>query len=104
MNPMTRIRTILTSSLLLTLVACGGESAAPALPKLPALDTTTLQASDDVRGRGWDGVVEAVQRADLTAQTTGRVTAAVPYTPLTPPTNREEQVLEGVGVVTIARR
>ena len=75
MNPMTRIRTILTSSLLLTLVACGGESAAPALPKLPALDTTTLQASDDVRGRGWDGVVEAVQRADLTAQTTGRVTA-----------------------------
>lgn len=75
MNPMMRIRTILASSLLLALAACGGESAAPALPKLPTLDTITLQASGDVRGRGWDGVVEAVQQAELTAQTAGRVTA-----------------------------
>ncbi len=69
-----RMRTILTSSLLLTLVACGSPPAAPVMPALPKLDTITLQADSDVRGRGWDGVVEAVQQATLTAQTAGRVT------------------------------
>lgn len=68
------MRTILASSLLLALVACGSEPEALVLPPLPRLDTITLQADGDVRGRGWDGVVEAVQQADLTAQTAGRVT------------------------------
>ena len=72
---MMRIRTILVSSLLLALAGCGGEPVATALPPLPTLDTITLQAAGNVRGRSWDGVVEAVQQAELTAQTAGRVTA-----------------------------
>ena len=71
---MTWMRTILAGSLLLLVAACGSEPAAPVLPPLPKLDTITLQAGADVRGRGWDGVVEAVQQAALTAQTAGRVT------------------------------
>ena len=71
---MMRMRTILGTNLVLALAACGGEPVAPVLPPLPRLDTITLQAGADVRGRGWDGVVEAVQQATLTAQTAGRVT------------------------------
>ena len=71
---MVQMRTILAASLLLVLAACGSEPAAPVLPPLPRLDTITLQAGADARGRGWDGVVEAVQQAALTAQTAGRVT------------------------------
>ena len=69
-----RLRPILATSLLLALAACGSEPVAPVLTALPKLDTITLQAGGDVRGRGWDGVVEAVQQAALTAQTAGRVT------------------------------
>ena len=69
-----RMRAILATSLVLALASCGSEPLAPVLPPLPKLDTIVLQAGDDVRGRGWDGVVEAVQQAALTAQTTGRVT------------------------------
>ena len=71
---MMRMRTLLASSLMLALVACGGEPTAPVLPPLPRLDTITVQASGDARGRSWDGVVEAVRQAALTAQTSGRVT------------------------------
>jgi len=73
MNLMMGMRTILAASLLLALAACGSEPAAPILPPLPQLDTITLQVGGDVRGRSWDGVVEAVQQAELTAQTGGRV-------------------------------
>ena len=63
------------AGLLLALAGCGREPVAPALPALPELDTITLQAAGgDARGRSWDGVVEAVQQAELTAQTAGRVT------------------------------
>lgn len=48
---------------------------APALPPLPRLETTAAQTAGDASGRAWDGVVEAVQQATLTTQTTGRVTA-----------------------------
>lgn len=68
------IRSVFAISLVLALSACGKEPPAPVLSPLPKLDTIVLQASGDVRGRGWDGVVEAVQRAELTAQTAGRVT------------------------------
>ena len=71
---MMRMRTILVTSGLLALAACGSEPAAPVLPPLPKLETITLQAGGDARGRGWDGVVEAVQQVALTAQTAGRVT------------------------------
>lgn len=70
-----RIRTSLAAGLVLALASCGSEPAAPSLPPLPKLDTITVEAGGDVLGRSWDGVVEAVQQASLTAQTAGRVTA-----------------------------
>ena len=59
---------------LLMLAACGRDEpvAVPALPK--DLATFTVAAGGALPGRGWDGVVEAVRRADLAAQTGGRVT------------------------------
>lgn len=69
-----RIRAVLAASLALALAACGNEPVSQALPPLPKLDTITVEAGGDARGRGWDGVVEAVQQASLTAQTAGRVT------------------------------
>ncbi len=74
MITMMRMHTILATGTLLALAACSSEPQAPVLPPLPKLDTIVLQAGSDVRGRGWDGVVEAVQQAALTAQTAGRVT------------------------------
>lgn len=68
------LRISLIASAMLALVACGGEPAAPTLPPLPTLQTLTVGASADAAGSSWDGVVEAVQQADLTAQTAGRVT------------------------------
>jgi RND family efflux transporter MFP subunit len=73
-RPATKPRTFLPVVLVLALGACGGEPAAPAPPRLPELETITLQAGGGVRGRSWDGVVEAVQQATLDAQTAGRVT------------------------------
>lgn len=60
---------------LLALAACGSDqpAAVPALPK--DLVTFTVATGDALPGRGWDGVVEAVRRADLAAQTAGRVSA-----------------------------
>jgi RND family efflux transporter MFP subunit len=58
----------------LLLGACGSEPAAPNQQPLPELETITVQAGDGLRGRSWDGVVEAVQQATLDAQTAGRVT------------------------------
>ena len=60
---------------LLVLAACGGEPAAVAASPLPQLRTVVVGGTDADAGLAWDGVVEAVQQADLTAQTTGRVTA-----------------------------
>jgi len=68
------LRITLIATALLALAACGHESAAPKLPPLPSLQTLTVGAGADTAGRSWDGVVEAVQQADLTAQTAGRVT------------------------------
>ena len=68
------MRMIVPVGLVLAIAACGSEPAAPELPPLPELETVTLQAGDGVRGRTWDGVVEAVQQATLNAQTAGRVT------------------------------
>ncbi len=68
------MRALVTTGVLLALAACGSEPTTPVPPPLPKLDTITVQAGGDLRGRGWDGVVEAVQQAELTAQTAGRVT------------------------------
>lgn len=60
---------------LLVLAACGGDVpvATPALPK--DLATFTVAQGDGLPGQAWDGVIEAVRRADLAAQTAGRVSA-----------------------------
>ena len=69
------IRTVLAISLLLVLGACGAGQKAAELPPLPKLGTITVQTSGASQGRAWDGVIEAVQQADLSAQTAGRVVA-----------------------------
>ena len=69
------IRTVFATSLLLVLGACGAGQKAAELPPLPKLGTITVQISGAGQGRAWDGVIEAVQQADLSAQTAGRVVA-----------------------------
>lgn len=69
-------RNLLMPSLLalaMSLVACGGKEQA-ALPPLGDVATFEVAAANGAPGRGWDGVVEAVRRSDLSAQTAGRVT------------------------------
>lgn len=68
------LRTASVAAALLALVACSVEPAAPPSPPLPTLQTLIVDGGVDAAGRNWDGVVEAVQQADLTAQTAGRVT------------------------------
>lgn len=65
----------MSAALALSLAACGSEPERATLPPPPELATIPVQAGADAGGRAWDGVVEAVHQADLTAQTTGRVTA-----------------------------
>ncbi len=72
---MSSMRVFVVASLALTLAACGGEQAAGGNAPLPKLETYTVAAGDAQTGRSWDGVVEAVREAVLSAQTSGRVTA-----------------------------
>ena len=71
---MRKLRPLLLPSLL-ALAACAGDApvATPALPE--DLATFTVAEGGVLSGQGWDGVVEAVRRADLAAQTSGRVSA-----------------------------
>ncbi len=68
---------LLQTTLLLALLGLFGcssqESAAPLRAPLPALPTLTLAPENAARERIWDGVVEAVNQATLSAQTAGRV-------------------------------
>lgn len=77
MNQPTRaIRATLAAvALAAMLAACSGDPEPKTLPPLAKLDTLTVRADAAGAGRAWDGVVEAVQQADLSAQTAGRVTA-----------------------------
>ncbi|MBS0199865.1 MAG: efflux RND transporter periplasmic adaptor subunit [Proteobacteria bacterium] len=72
---MRKTRWLPLAAAFLLLSACADDKpvAVPALPK--DLATFTVAADGALPGRGWDGVVEAVQRADLAAQTAGRVAA-----------------------------
>lgn len=59
---------------LLGLTACGGSEPPPAASvPLPELTTLTIAPERVARERVWDGVVEAVNQATLSAQTSGRV-------------------------------
>lgn len=71
MNP---LRILAPLGLVLALAACGKQASSPAAAPLPKLDTFTVAQAGAEQGRAWDGVVEAVQQADLSAQTAGRVT------------------------------
>lgn len=52
---------------------CGSDDAAHAPRTIEGLETLVVAAGDSGAGRAWDGVVEAVRQATLTAQTSGRV-------------------------------
>lgn len=69
------VRTLVAVSLALSLAACSGDDVARDKAPLPKLETHVVAAGDSQTGRSWDGVVEAVREAVLSAQTSGRVTA-----------------------------
>lgn len=69
---MRKLGWILASALLL-LAACGQQAPAPAERAPVAFETLEVKAVPSVRERHWDGVVEAVSQATLSAQTAGRV-------------------------------
>lgn len=62
-------------ALALGLSACGDAPPAPERPAAPTLATHTVAADGTAGFRDWDGTVEAVREAVLSAQTSGRVTA-----------------------------
>jgi RND family efflux transporter MFP subunit len=68
------LRASLPLAAALALVACA-ESPAPQAPAVapPVLDTLVIERERAPRERVWDGVVEAVNQATLSAQTGGRV-------------------------------
>lgn len=69
------LRYVLAGVLLVTLAACGGTAETSTSSPLPNLPTFIVASGEAGASRSWDGVVEAVQQAELTAQTAGRVTA-----------------------------
>lgn len=67
------LRFLFPLALIAALAACGGADEAPAQAPIEGLDTWTVAAGESGSPRTWDGVVEAVREATLTAQTSGRV-------------------------------
>ncbi|HLS83607.1 MAG TPA: efflux RND transporter periplasmic adaptor subunit [Arenimonas sp.] len=55
------------------LAGCGSQAPAPARSPPVAFETLEVTAEPSARERHWDGVVEAVNQATLSAQTAGRV-------------------------------
>lgn len=71
---MRSLRSLLALPLLATFVACGGKPTDAAPPAAPDVATLTVAAGSEAGGVAWDGVVQAVEQAVLSAQTGGRVT------------------------------
>jgi RND family efflux transporter MFP subunit len=71
---MNRLRSLCAIGLVLAVAGCGSAPESAGLPALAPINTLTVRAPAGVRGSAWDGVVEAVRQADLSAQTAGRVT------------------------------
>lgn len=67
------LRVVLPLLLATTLAACGGVEESPAPAPVQGLDTQQVAAGAEGGARAWDGVVEAVREAVLSAQTSGRV-------------------------------
>src|SRR3546814_9257153 len=55
------------------LASCGGGGDAVEVEPIEGLQTLVVADPAAGQGRAWDGVVEAVRQATLTAQTSGRV-------------------------------
>ncbi len=55
------------------IAACGDPRQATTAPAISGLDTWVVPAADSADGRAWEGVIEAVRQATLSAQTQGRV-------------------------------
>lgn len=68
------LRTLALLGLALLVSACGEHASSPTAAPLPKLETFAVAQAGAGQGQAWDGVVEAVQQADLSAQTAGRVT------------------------------
>jgi RND family efflux transporter MFP subunit len=69
------LRVFALVALVAALTSCGDEDASRASAPPLKLQTHIVAAGDARAGRSWDGVVEAVREAALSAQTSGRVTA-----------------------------
>ncbi|MFO1503893.1 MAG: efflux RND transporter periplasmic adaptor subunit [Steroidobacteraceae bacterium] len=66
---------LLAASLLGLLAACGGNPPAVPQPATPELATISVATGAEAGGVAWDGVVQAVEQAVISAQTGGRITA-----------------------------
>ncbi|WP_297801206.1 efflux RND transporter periplasmic adaptor subunit [Arenimonas sp. GDDSR-1] len=72
------MKTLIPLVLLCTaLASCSSETGLPPAMDLRSMEAIAPQTGNAGTGSSWDGVVEAVQQADLTAQTAGRVSAVL---------------------------
>lgn len=72
---MHRARPLIIAPLLVALAACSGNEPGAGKVRAPDIATLTVAAGGEAAGVAWDGVVQAVEQAVLSAQTGGRVTA-----------------------------
>lgn len=66
---------VLALSMLATLAGCGGGPGEAPKTVAPDVATLTVAPGGEAGGLAWDGVVQAVEQAVLSAQTGGRITA-----------------------------